>query len=58
MFIKDRQILDGPLIVNEMVTWYKKKLRILKIEFEKAYDSGFLFKLCSLWVLVENGIAA
>lgn len=40
MFIKDRQILDGPLIVNEMVTWYKKKLRILKIEFEKAYNWG------------------
>ncbi|KAL4573100.1 hypothetical protein LXL04_019893 [Taraxacum kok-saghyz] len=40
-FIKGRQILDGPLVVNEVINWYKKKkkLKLLKIDFEKAYDS-------------------
>ncbi|KAL4559868.1 hypothetical protein LXL04_032014 [Taraxacum kok-saghyz] len=41
-FIKGRQILDGPLMVNELVQWFKKrkkKMMLLKIDFEKAYDS-------------------
>lgn len=41
-FIKGRQILDGPLILNEIVDWYrtkKKKLMLFKIDFAKAYDS-------------------
>ena len=41
-FVKGRQILDGPLMVNELIQWYKKrkkKMMILKIDFEKAYDS-------------------
>ncbi|GJV26891.1 RNA-directed DNA polymerase, eukaryota, reverse transcriptase zinc-binding domain protein [Tanacetum coccineum] len=41
-FIKGRQILDDPLLVNELVDWYKKKkkkMMILKIYFEKAFDS-------------------
>nr|GEX31625.1 RNA-directed DNA polymerase, eukaryota, reverse transcriptase zinc-binding domain protein [Tanacetum cinerariifolium] len=41
-FIKGRQILNGPLLVNELVDWYKKKKKkmvILKIDFEKAFDS-------------------
>lgn len=40
-FVKDRQILDDPLIVNEVVEGYKKnhkKMMILKIDFTKAYD--------------------
>ncbi|XP_071687780.1 uncharacterized protein [Rutidosis leptorrhynchoides] len=41
-FIRGRQILDGPLILNETIDWYKKckkKLMIMKIDFEKAYDT-------------------
>ncbi|XP_071688124.1 uncharacterized protein [Rutidosis leptorrhynchoides] len=40
-FVAGRQILDGPLILNETIEWYKKKkekLMIFKIDFEKAYD--------------------
>nr|XP_043616324.1 uncharacterized protein LOC122588274 [Erigeron canadensis] len=48
-FIKGRQILDGPLLLNEVIDWYKakrKKLLLFKIDFAKAYDSlswDFLF---------------
>ena len=41
-FIKSRQILVGPLMVNELVKWFKKKkkkLMFFKVDFEKAYDS-------------------
>ncbi|GKC19136.1 RNA-directed DNA polymerase, eukaryota, reverse transcriptase zinc-binding domain protein [Tanacetum coccineum] len=41
-FVSQRQILDGPLMVNEIIDWYKRKkakLMILKIDFEKAIDS-------------------
>lgn len=41
-FVKNRQILDGPLMVNELMAWFKKKkkqMMILNIDFEKAYDS-------------------
>nr|GEW24865.1 RNA-directed DNA polymerase, eukaryota, reverse transcriptase zinc-binding domain protein [Tanacetum cinerariifolium] len=40
-FIKDRNILDGPLILNEVLAWYhqrKKKLMVFKVDFEKAFD--------------------
>ena len=38
----DRNILDGPLIVSEMVSWLKYSNRnglIFKVDFEKAFDS-------------------
>nr|GEX48594.1 RNA-directed DNA polymerase, eukaryota, reverse transcriptase zinc-binding domain protein [Tanacetum cinerariifolium] len=42
-FISGRQILDGPLMLSEVMVWYKnqnKKLMIFKVDFEKAYDSA------------------
>ncbi|GJZ84117.1 RNA-directed DNA polymerase, eukaryota [Tanacetum coccineum] len=41
-FVADRQILDGPFILNEVVQWCKAKKKqamIFKVDFEKAYDS-------------------
>ncbi|XP_022004235.1 uncharacterized protein LOC110901755 [Helianthus annuus] len=41
-FLKGRFILDGPLIVNELISWIKKNKKkgfFLKINFEKAYDN-------------------
>nr|GEZ47915.1 RNA-directed DNA polymerase, eukaryota, reverse transcriptase zinc-binding domain protein [Tanacetum cinerariifolium] len=41
-FVADKQILDGPFILNELVQWCKKKNKqslIFKVDFEKAYDS-------------------
>jgi hypothetical protein len=55
-FIGGRQILDGPLILNEVIRWYKvkkKKLMIFKVDFAKAYDSLNWSYL--LWVLREMG---
>ncbi|GKD57735.1 RNA-directed DNA polymerase, eukaryota, reverse transcriptase zinc-binding domain protein, partial [Tanacetum coccineum] len=40
--IKGRQIIDGPFMVNEIILWASKKkerLFILKVDFEKAFDS-------------------
>ncbi|GKA55341.1 proteasome subunit beta type-5 [Tanacetum coccineum] len=40
--VKHRQILDGPLMVNEVIQWCKRKkskLMVFKIDFEKAFDS-------------------
>ncbi|GKD48581.1 putative RNA-directed DNA polymerase, eukaryota, reverse transcriptase zinc-binding domain protein [Tanacetum coccineum] len=41
-FLKGRYILDGSLILNEVLAWYrqhKKELMIFKVYFEKAFDS-------------------
>ncbi|GJV42753.1 RNA-directed DNA polymerase, eukaryota, reverse transcriptase zinc-binding domain protein [Tanacetum coccineum] len=41
-FIVGRQILDGLLMLSEVIDWYKKwnkKLMIFKVNFEKAFDS-------------------
>ena len=41
-FIVERQILDGPFILNEVMQWCKNKKNkelFFKVDFEKAYDS-------------------
>ncbi|GKA22031.1 RNA-directed DNA polymerase, eukaryota [Tanacetum coccineum] len=41
-FVKDRQILDCPFILDELIQWCKKKrkhLLVFKVDFEKAFDS-------------------
>ncbi|GKA33161.1 RNA-directed DNA polymerase, eukaryota [Tanacetum coccineum] len=41
-FIANRQILDGPFILNELLSWCKRKKKqalIFKVDFAKAYDS-------------------
>ncbi|GJU39610.1 putative reverse transcriptase domain-containing protein [Tanacetum coccineum] len=54
-FITNCQILDGPLILSEVIDWYKKrkkKMLLFKVDFEKAFDSvswRYLdFMLCNL----------
>ncbi|GJR42636.1 RNA-directed DNA polymerase, eukaryota, reverse transcriptase zinc-binding domain protein [Tanacetum coccineum] len=58
VFIKGHQILDGPLLVNELVDWYKKKkkkMMILKINFEKAFDSISWDYLDNISLVLING---
>ena len=61
-FIKGRNILDGPLILNECMAWYrrrKKYLMVFKVDFEKAYDALRWDSSMRLWrrlVLVSNGV--
>ena len=41
-FVQDRQILDGPMIINETIDWArkkKKKVFMFKTDIAKAYDS-------------------
>ncbi|GKA07595.1 hypothetical protein Tco_0686819 [Tanacetum coccineum] len=41
-FLPNRQILDGPFIVNEVLSWCKfkqKQAMVFKVDFAKAYDS-------------------
>ncbi|GJZ54517.1 RNA-directed DNA polymerase, eukaryota, reverse transcriptase zinc-binding domain protein [Tanacetum coccineum] len=41
-FIANRQILDGPFILNEIVQWCqskKKQSLVFKVDFKKAFDS-------------------
>ncbi|GJW74496.1 RNA-directed DNA polymerase, eukaryota [Tanacetum coccineum] len=42
-FVSNRQIFDGPFILNELLSWCKhkkSKAMIFKVDFEKAFDSG------------------
>ena len=41
-FLSGRYILDGPLIISEILSWAKskgKELFLFKIDFEKAYEN-------------------
>nr|GEW81763.1 RNA-directed DNA polymerase, eukaryota [Tanacetum cinerariifolium] len=65
-FLPSRQILDGPFVINELLSWCEHKkphAMIFKVDFDKAYDSirwdllddvlqsfGFGFKW-RLWIL-------
>ncbi|MCI21997.1 cysteine-rich receptor-like protein kinase [Trifolium medium] len=51
-FVKDRQILDGILIANEVVDEarrFNKELMLFKVDFEKAYDSVDWVTWMMLW---------
>ncbi|GJS28839.1 RNA-directed DNA polymerase, eukaryota [Tanacetum coccineum] len=42
VFVANRQILDGPFILNEILHWCKRKKKqamFFKVDFTKAYDS-------------------
>ena len=60
-FLKGRQILDGPLMVSEMISWGKKKKRnslFLKLILRKRMILlvGIIWiKLWDLWDLVIGG---
>nr|GEV74469.1 RNA-directed DNA polymerase, eukaryota [Tanacetum cinerariifolium] len=44
-FVPNRQILDGPFIVNELLDWckrHKHKAIVFKVDFAKAYDAIFI----------------
>lgn len=67
-FFSDRLILDGPLILNEVISWAKKNQKqifIFKVDFNKAYDNvnwGFLLSVMEqmgfpdLWCKWIHGI--
>ncbi|GJW82711.1 RNA-directed DNA polymerase, eukaryota [Tanacetum coccineum] len=41
-FVKGRQIMDGPIILNEVISWCKSKKEqslLFKVDFQKAFDS-------------------
>ncbi|GJR04359.1 RNA-directed DNA polymerase, eukaryota, partial [Tanacetum coccineum] len=41
-FVANRQILDGPFILNEVLAWCRSKRKqalVFKVDFAKAYDS-------------------
>nr|GEY66824.1 RNA-directed DNA polymerase, eukaryota [Tanacetum cinerariifolium] len=41
-FVASRQILDGPFILNEVLSWCKRKMKqalVFKVDFAKAYVS-------------------
>ena len=42
LFFANRNILDGPFILNELIWWCKSKKKrsmVFKVDFEKSYDS-------------------
>ncbi|GJT85375.1 RNA-directed DNA polymerase, eukaryota, partial [Tanacetum coccineum] len=60
-FIVDRQILDGPFILNEIIQWCqskKKQSLVFKVDFEKAFDSvrwDYLDEILRRGSVIVNG---
>jgi hypothetical protein len=61
-FLKGRQLVEGVVVVNEVIDFAKKtgkECMIFKVDFEKAYDSvdwGFLdYMLGRNLVFVQSG---
>ncbi|GJW71646.1 RNA-directed DNA polymerase, eukaryota [Tanacetum coccineum] len=59
-FIANRQILDGPFILDKLIHWCRSKNKqamIFKVDFEKAYDSveWITYDVLISLVLVRNG---
>ncbi|XP_058775212.1 uncharacterized protein LOC131649467 [Vicia villosa] len=55
-FVPGRSKMDGVLMVNEMLDWAKRKKRgclLLKVDFEKAYDSIYWNYL--RWIMGRTG---
>nr|GEV07230.1 RNA-directed DNA polymerase, eukaryota [Tanacetum cinerariifolium] len=51
-FVANRQILDGPFILNELLHWCKRKKKqvmFFKVDFAKAYDSLEAFGFDNIW---------
>nr|GEY17495.1 RNA-directed DNA polymerase, eukaryota [Tanacetum cinerariifolium] len=54
-FVSNRQILDGPFILNELLSWcknHKTKAMLFKVDFEKAFDLvrlDYLDSILSKW---------
>nr|KAJ0225680.1 hypothetical protein LSAT_V11C100033170 [Lactuca sativa] len=49
-FIKNKYILDGPLILNEVIVWLKKNKKVafaFKVDFEKVFD-------CLSWEYLDS----
>ncbi|GKB39171.1 RNA-directed DNA polymerase, eukaryota, partial [Tanacetum coccineum] len=60
-FLRNRQILDGPFIINEILARCKLKKQqamIFKVDFAKAYDSldGIILRCSYLFGSVLNGV--
>nr|GEV82657.1 RNA-directed DNA polymerase, eukaryota [Tanacetum cinerariifolium] len=59
-FVANRQILDGPFIINELLAWCKRKKKqamIFKVDFDKAYDSvlwDYLLEVLQAFGFVPN----
>nr|KAJ0209562.1 hypothetical protein LSAT_V11C400208020 [Lactuca sativa] len=60
-FIKNKNILDGPLILNEVISWLKKnkkKAFTFKVDFEEAFDSfSWEFLDSTMVSVIINGSA-
>ncbi|XP_071718419.1 uncharacterized protein [Rutidosis leptorrhynchoides] len=58
-FIKGRQILNGPMVVSELITWCNlknKRIISFKVNFEKAYDSVSWEFLDNMFVILGFGL--